>query len=78
MSTATRLTEVFRTVFGDDELEVRDDLTAEQVPDWDSLAHVNLMFAIEEEFGVHFRDHEFGQFADVGALRRFLEERVGA
>lgn len=77
MSTAERLTEVFRTVFGDDELEVHDGLTADQVPDWDSLAHVNLMFAVEAEFGIQFRDHEFNQFSDVGALRRFLEERVG-
>lgn len=78
MTTMERLTEVFRTVFGDDELEVEDGLTADQVEDWDSLANVNLMFAVEEEFGVRFRDHEFGEFTDVGGLRRYLEERVGA
>ena len=48
------------------------------MPDWDSLAHVNLMFAVEEEFGIHFSGGEFGSFADVGALRRYLEERVAA
>jgi acyl carrier protein len=78
MTTTARLTEIFRSVLGDDDFELRDDLTADQVEDWDSLAHVNLMFAIEEEFGVRFGDSEFGEFADVGELRRYLEAKVGA
>lgn len=78
MTTVERLTEIFRIVLGDDDLELREELTANDVPGWDSLANVNLMFAIEEEFGIRFRDDEFGSLADVGELRRNLEERVGA
>ncbi len=68
-----RLLELFRTVLGDDELVLHDHTTAHDVPDWDSLAHVNLMFSIEEQFGVQFRDNEFAELANIGELRRYLE-----
>jgi acyl carrier protein len=68
-----RLLELFRTVLGDDELVLHDHTTAEDVPDWDSLAHVNLMFSIEEQFGVQFRDNEFAELRSIGELRRYLE-----
>jgi acyl carrier protein len=67
---------VFHTVFGDD-LEVHDALRASDVEAWDSLAHVNLMFALEEAFAIQFSGEEFANFEDVGALRRHLEERLG-
>lgn len=74
-STNDRLTEVFRTVFGDDAIVIANETTAEDIPEWDSLANVNLMFAVEQEFSLRFRDDDFAGFANVGELRRFLEGR---
>jgi len=45
----TRLTAIFRDVFDDESLVLRDDLTAEDVENWDSLTHINLIVAIEKE-----------------------------
>ena len=73
MTDDDRLLELFRNVLGDDELVLHDDTTAHDIPDWDSLAHINLMFSIEEQFGVQFRDNEFAELANIGELRRFLE-----
>lgn len=75
MTVHDRLEEVFRTVFGDDDLSLTDGTTAADIPEWDSLAHVNLMFSVEQEFGVQFAGNQFGEFRDVGELRRFLESR---
>lgn len=75
-SVIERLTEVFRAVFGDDTIVVDDNTTAEDIPEWDSLANVNLMFAVEQEFSLRFRDDDFAGFANVGELRGFLEDRV--
>ena len=77
-TTTERLQRVFREVLGDPDLVLRDDLTAADVPGWDSLAHVGLMFSIESEFGITFSDREMSSLEDVGALRRVVETRSGA
>lgn len=73
MNVHSKLREVFREVLDADDLELTDDLTARDVESWDSLAHINLMFAIESEFDVQFTDEQITSFQSVGELRRFLE-----
>ncbi|MBX6389006.1 MAG: acyl carrier protein [Frankia sp.] len=74
--TNERLLRVFRDVFGDDGLVVTDQTTAADVPGWDSLAHINLMYAIENEFGIEIPDDRLGSFATVGELRAYVEEQA--
>lgn len=45
-----RLTGVFREVFDDDSIEINDETTAEDIDDWDSFEHINLVVAVENEF----------------------------
>jgi acyl carrier protein len=72
-----RMTDVFRLVLGDPSLTLSDDTTASDIEGWDSVAHINLMFALESEFGIQFAGNEFARFTDVGDLRRTLEARTG-
>ena len=53
-----KLTDIFRTLFNDPDLVLRDGLVATDVPGWDSFNHVNLMIIIEQEFGVKFTNEE--------------------
>ncbi|MBR9808878.1 MAG: acyl carrier protein [Alphaproteobacteria bacterium] len=76
MSTETRLNEVFQTVFLDDDLELSDDMTAADVDGWDSLAHINLMFAIEQEFGFQFPGNELAELPNIGALKAFIDSKT--
>lgn len=76
MSVEHRLEQLVRELFNDDELVFGDELTASDVPGWDSLANVNLMFSVEEEFGIAFADSEFGEFSSIGELRRAIEQRI--
>ena len=73
-----RLEDVFRTVFDDPELVLTADDTAATLPQWDSLAHITLMVALEREFGVRFRGNELAEFPDVGALEDFLAAEATA
>lgn len=77
MTVHERLEEVFRTIFDDEGILLTAGTTSADVPGWDSLAHVNLMFSIEQEFGVQFAGNQFSEFENVGELELFLEDRVG-
>lgn len=47
-----RLTEIFREVFADESLVIREDMTAEDIEEWDSIEQVYLIVSIEEVFGI--------------------------
>ena len=50
-----RLNDVFRDVFDDDTLEVDENTTADDIEDWDSIEHITLIGAVEDEFKMRFK-----------------------
>ena len=48
------LNEVFQDVFDDESITVNEETTADDIEDWDSLEHINLIAAVEQEFGMKF------------------------
>lgn len=63
-----RLNEVFREVFDDDEITVTDATTSDDIEDWDSLEHINLVVAVEKEFGIKFNMGETNAMKNVGEM----------
>jgi acyl carrier protein len=70
-----RLEEIFRTVLRDDAIRLEPETRASDLPGWDSLAHVNTMFAIEQAFGVQFPGDEFARVATIGELEELLARK---
>ena len=77
MTVLDQMQQVIREVLDDDQLVLTDAMTARDVEGWDSLGHINIMFALESEFGVEFDDDQLSRLRDVGELRRFIEQAVG-
>lgn len=50
--------------------------TADDVVGWDSMAHVGLMAAIEDEFHVQFEPEEITAFANLGELVAMIARKV--
>jgi len=71
-----RLNEVFRDVFEDDELTVSPATSPKDIEGWDSLRHVSLVVAVENEFGVTFRSSEVGSFKTAGELAALIERHL--
>lgn len=46
-------------------------------PDWDSLKHIELVFALEDALGVRFEADEIGELTDVAAIVRLAEGHDG-
>ena len=76
MDIQERLTKVFRTVFDNESITLTPDLTADDVDEWDSLSHINLMLAIELEFGIEFSHSEIQNFSNVGELLECVKTKL--
>ena len=71
-----KLSDIFRVLFNRPDLELTDDLTAKDVPGWDSFNHVNLIINIEEEFSVRFSNDDVGGMQNVWNLKKLLASKV--
>ena len=76
MTTIEKLTGIFRTVFDNDEIQLRPEMTANDVDGWDSLSHVNLILAVEKGFAIRFTQRELLTFKNVGDLLRSIESKA--
>jgi acyl carrier protein len=50
----------------------------EGTPCWDSLKHVEIVFALEDRYGVRFDEAEFSMLDSTAAIARRLREHLGA
>jgi len=73
-----RLQRIFQEVFNDDALLLSDGMTSADISGWDSLGHINLMFAIESAFGIQFTGTELADLKNVGELRALIHRKAPA
>lgn len=71
-----KLNEIFQDVFDDDSLVITDQTTANDIDDWDSLEHINLIEAVEKKFGIKFRMQEVSSMKNVGEMAEIVSERA--
>ena len=71
-----RLNAVFRDVFDDEDITVNDQTTANDIEDWDSLEHINLMAAVESEFGIKFSMGKVVTMKNVGEMADIILQKV--
>lgn len=73
-----RLNEVFRDVFDDAAIIVNDNTTSNDIEDWDSLEHINLIVAVEQEFNIKFKMNEVITMKNVGEMVDIIIARKGS
>lgn len=71
-----KLNEVFRDVFDDESIVVTDTTTANDIEDWDSLEHINLIVAIENKFNIKFKMSEVTGLKNVGEMVDVIIGRI--
>ena len=60
--------DIFRDIFDEDNLIINNTTSSDEIEDWDSLNHINLVSAIEKEFKIKFAFGELVTMKDVGTM----------
>ena len=77
MDTLVILNEIFRQVFDDDTIVVDLTTTANDIEEWDSLTHINLVVAVEMRFKIKFALGELQSLKNVGDMAALVNKKVG-
>ena len=58
--------------------QIDDNATPQQIENWDSIQHVSLVVAIEEQFGVEFDPDEIIQMESIGKISEILSSKLAS
>ena len=72
-----RLLPVFKDVFDDRRISINDDTVSTDIVGWDSLMHIQLIAAIQDEFGIEFAVKDAANMKNVGNLVDLIMKFVG-
>lgn len=70
------LNKVFADVFDDESITVNGETTSEDIEDWDSLEHINLVAAVEQEFGMKFTMGQVVTMKNVGEMADIIMSKI--
>lgn len=71
-----KLTAIFHEVFNDNSIVLQDEMTANDVENWDSLTHMLMITKVEEVFGIKFKLKELNKLKKVGDLINTIESKL--
>ena len=68
---------IFQDIFDDEELVMTEKSNAGDIEDWDSLAQIRIVSAIEKHFSIKFTFAELQALKDVGEMVKLISKKVG-
>ena len=63
-----KVQDIFRDVLDNEDIELTPETTADDIDEWDSLSHIQLIVAIEKALGVKFTSKEITSWSNVGEM----------
>lgn len=72
----TKLTNIFKTVFNNQSLMLTNELSANDVDQWDSLSHMILISEIEDAFLIKFKLKELNKMRNVGDMIEMIQLKI--
>lgn len=71
-----QIQEIFRENFDNSTLVITRDTCAEDIPEWDSLEHINILTAVEQHFRVKFALDDLHSLSCVGDIADFVARQL--
>lgn len=72
----SQLSEIFNDVLDLEDVELTDETTADDIEEWDSLSHIQLIVATEKHFGVKFTSLEIMKWNNVGEMVDSIMKKI--
>ncbi len=69
-----RVKKIMADVFLLDISEINENSSPDSIPQWDSIGHLNLVTAIEEEFGIKIEDDQITQMLNFKLVVEIIKE----
>jgi len=73
-----KLKNVILSVLKLDDFDFNDQTTADQVPGWDSLSHLNVITAVEMKYSIRFKTLELLRIKNVGELQETINKKLNS
>ena len=74
----TQSNSIFRDVLDNNEINLSQVTTADDVEEWDSLSHIQLIVAIEKHFKIRFTTAEITTYKNVGELCEGIQKKIAS
>lgn len=71
-----KVTDIFREIFDDETLIISEKTNAEDIEAWDSIENINVIVAMEKEFGIKFQIMEIGKMENVGEMVSLIGKKL--
>ena len=71
-----KIKQTMAAVFSIDVSEISDNASPEIIENWDSLRHMNLLVALEEEFKIEFTDKEIVSVINFLSLKTIINDKI--
>ena len=71
-----QLTVIYRTLFEDQKLDLRDSMTKNDIEMWDSLTYLMMIAAVEKQFNFKFKLLELGNLESVGDILSAIDSKI--
>ena len=71
-----KLTSVFKTIFGQENIRISRETSAQNIQNWDSLRHIQLITAVETDFKIKFKLRELMAMKNVGDMIDLIDSHT--
>jgi acyl carrier protein len=71
-----QVNDIFIDVLDNEDIKLQPSTTANDIDEWDSLNHIQLIVAIEKHFKVRFTSNEINSWNNVGEMCEALQKHI--
>ena len=72
----SKLSQIFREELDNEEITLTEETTANDVEEWDSLSHIQLIVAVEKAFGIRFTSSEIQSWNNIGEMVNSIASKL--
>lgn len=72
-----KVEDIFHRVLGNESIVLTDETAAEDIKEWTSLSHAELVIAMEKELNIKFSLRDMMSWQNVGEIVNSIEKKIG-